>query len=66
VRALVVRLFEPAAGTGQVALCGLVEDVRTGSTWPFDGDEQLLRAITTALAGTPEVAAEIVHRNCWP
>jgi hypothetical protein len=66
VRALVVRLFEAAPDTGQVAgLCGLVEDVRSGASWPFDGDDQLLRVIEAALAGPPEPAVETADQTCW-
>jgi hypothetical protein len=66
VRALVVRLFEAAPHTGQVAgLCGLVEDVRTGASWPFDGDDQLLRVIAAALAGPPEPTADTADQTCW-
>lgn len=64
-RALVIRLFEAAPDTGQTPRCGLVEDVRTGATWLFDGDDQLLRAITAALAGPPEPAVETADQTCW-
>ncbi|HEY8472885.1 MAG TPA: hypothetical protein VIL37_09655 [Natronosporangium sp.] len=48
---MIVRLFEPAPGTGRVDWRGLVEDVRTGVTWQFDGGDQLLRAIAAAANG---------------
>jgi hypothetical protein len=64
-RSVIVRLFEPAPGTGQVAWCGLVEDVRTGATWQFDGGEQLLRAIAAASIGDRSQSRESVDETCW-
>jgi hypothetical protein len=66
-RSVIVRLFEPAPGTGRVAWCGLVEDVRTGVTWQFDGGDQLLRAIAAAADGSGRPSdEERVEETCWP
>jgi hypothetical protein len=65
-RSVIVRLFEPAPGTGQVAWCGLVEDVRTGATWQFDGGEQLLRAIAEAANDDTCEPGKIVDKTRWP
>lgn len=65
-RSVIVRLFEPAPGTGRVAWCGLVEDVRTGVTRQFDGGDQLLRAIAAAARGEGcESGEEPVDKTCW-
>jgi hypothetical protein len=65
-RSVIVRLFEPAPGTGGVPWCGLVEDVRTGATWQFDGGDQLLRAIAAAANGDGRDPAESnVGETCW-
>jgi hypothetical protein len=49
-----------------VPWCGLVEDVRTGATWPFDGGEQLLRAIAAAANGSGRDSPEkTVDETCW-
>lgn len=47
-RTFVVRLFEPAPGAGPVTLHGVVEDVRTGTSTSFQGEQQLLAAIAPA------------------
>jgi hypothetical protein len=65
-RSVIVRLFEPAPGTGMVAWRGLVEDVRTGVTRQFDGGDQLLRAIAAAANGDRREPSEHrVDETCW-
>lgn len=44
-RTVIVRLFEPAEGAGDVALSGFVEDVALGTKHRFSGGEELLTAI---------------------
>lgn len=45
-RTVIVRLFEPATGTGEVELSGFVEDVAGGTRQRFSGAEELLDAMT--------------------
>lgn len=44
-RTVIVRLFEPAEGAGDVALSGFVEDVALGTKHRFSSGEELLTAI---------------------
>lgn len=65
-RSVIVRLFEPAPGTGPVGLCGIVEDVRTGARWQFRGDDQLLAALAQATGDRGgETEPENVAENRW-
>jgi hypothetical protein len=50
VRTVIVRLFEPAPGTANVGLRGIVEDLAHGTRQPFLGVEELLAAIERAAA----------------
>lgn len=63
-KTIIIRLFEPAPGTGQVALHGVVEDVRTGSTAAFDSVDELLRTVA-ALAGRAADDERKAEQNCW-
>jgi hypothetical protein len=45
VRTVIVRLFEPAPGTGPVGLRGIVEDLVGGTSERFSGPVELLDVI---------------------
>jgi hypothetical protein len=62
---MIVRIFEPAADAGTVALRGVVEDVRTGSSAAFHGESELLAVLLGPARPLPQDRApEVVgpHR----
>ncbi|MQA62222.1 MAG: hypothetical protein GEU86_12135 [Actinophytocola sp.] len=48
-RTVIVRLFEPAEGAGDVVLSGFIEDVALGTKRPFSGGNELLTAIRSVV-----------------
>jgi hypothetical protein len=44
-RTVIVRVFEPAPGTGEVELRGFVDDVTRGTSERFTGTVELLTAL---------------------
>lgn len=44
-RTVIVRLFEAAAGAGEVGLSGFVEDVACGTRQRFTGAQELVELI---------------------
>jgi hypothetical protein len=65
-RTFIVRIFEPAPDAGTVALRGVVEDVRTGSSTAFHGESELLAVLRGLVRRLPDDRApEVVgpHRT---
>ncbi|MGH3739329.1 MAG: hypothetical protein ACRDT6_27575 [Micromonosporaceae bacterium] len=58
-RTIIVRLFEPAADTGDVHLHGFVEDIGRGTRQRFTRAAQLLAAIE-AIAADPAAQNDVL------
>lgn len=57
-KTVIVRLFDPATGTGEVELSGFVEDVAAGTRQRFSGQQELMEAIGR-IADRPGAVEEI-------